>query len=138
MHPLANHPFAQVAAQAALAAHRQGKFLEMNEALLSGFRNFSSLAARKAAELGLGADQQRSARVQEAMFTDMAGQLGMDTERFAADIQDEAIRRQIAAEVREAVSVGATGTPASFVNGKYLRGAQPYERFKAAVEQALK
>jgi protein-disulfide isomerase len=138
MHPIPSHPFAQVAAQAALAAGRQGKFFEMHEALLAGFRNFSSLAAQKATELGLGADQQRSAQVQEAMFTDMAGELGMDTARFAADIKDEAIRRQIAADTREAVSVGATGTPASFINGKYLRGAQPYDRFKAAVDQALK
>jgi len=34
-------------------------------------------------------------------------------------------------------ATGARGTPTSFVNGHYLRGAQPYEKFKAAVDQAL-
>jgi protein-disulfide isomerase len=35
------------------------------------------------------------------------------------------------------VAVGATGTPASFVNGKYLRGAQPFPSFKKLVDEAL-
>jgi len=137
MHPLPNHPFAMVAAQAAVAAQQQGKFMEMHEKLLGNIRNFSSMASAKATELGLGADQQRSAQVQKAMFTDFAQDLGLDTARFQIDLDDPKLIARIKAETSEVVAVGATGTPASFVNGKYLRGAQPFTAFKAAVDKAL-
>ena len=137
MHPLPNHPFAMVAAQAALAAQQQGKFMEMHEKLLGNIRNFNSLATVKATELGLGANQQRSAQVQKAMFTDFAQELGLDTGRFQIDMDDAKLIARIKEETREVVAVGAGGTPASFVNGKYLRGAQPFNSFKALVDQAL-
>ena len=34
--------------------------------------------------------------------------------------------------------LGATGTPAFFINGRKLSGAQPFESFKAVVEEELK
>ena len=137
MHPLPSHPFAMVAAQAALAAQQQGKFLEMHEKLLGNIRNFNSLATAKATELGLGAAEQRSPQVQKAMFTDFAQELGLDTGRFQIDMDDAKLIARIKEETREVVAVGATGTPASFVNGKYLRGAKPFDAFKTAVDQAL-
>jgi protein-disulfide isomerase len=41
-------------------------------------------------------------------------------------------------ESAEAQRLGARGTPAFFVNGKYMRGAQPYESFKAKIEEEIK
>ena len=137
MHPLPNHPFAQFAAQAALAAGRQGRFLEMHETLLARYRNFNQLGSEKAAVMGLSADQRSSAEVQEAIFIDFASELGLNVVEFEADLKDTALRQQIVADTREAVSVGATGTPASFVNGRYLRGAQPFDAFKRLVDEAL-
>ncbi len=136
MHPLPSHPFAQVAAQAALAAQQQGKFMEMHEKILGNIRNFNSLATAKATELGLDASQQRS-QVQKAMFTDFAQEMGLDTGRFQIDMDDPKLIARIKEETREVVAVGAGGTPASFVNGKYLRGAQPFTAFKKLVDQAL-
>ena len=137
MHPLPNHPFAQIAAQAALAAQQQGKFMEMHEKILGNIRNFNSLATAKATELGLAAAQQRSPQVQKAMFTDFAQELGLDTGRFQIDMDDAKLIARIKEETREVVAVGAGGTPASFINGKYLRGAQPFNSFKNLVDQAL-
>ena len=137
MHPLPNHGFAQMAAQAAVAAERQGRFTEMHELLMQNFRSFQQMATSKATALGLPADQVRSREVQSAIFTDFAVQLGLDLNQFDADLHSEETRQQIAAEVKEVMAVGATGTPASFVNGRYLRGAQPYESFRRLVEQAL-
>ncbi len=137
MHPLPNHPFAQIAAQAALAAQQQGKFMEMHELLMSNSRNFNRLAAEKMKELGLPAGQERSAQVQEAMFAEMASQIGIDTGRFQTDLTDPSLKQRIRNEIKEVVAIGATGTPASFVNGRYLRGAQPYPAFKALVDKAL-
>ena len=33
--------------------------------------------------------------------------------------------------------VGADGTPATFINGRFLSGAQPYEAFKRLVDEEL-
>ena len=138
MHPLQNHPFAQVAAQAALAAQEQGKFVEMHELLLSRFREFNQRATQTAAALELAPERARSLEVQEAMFLDFAEELGLDKDRFLADLRSPSTKSRIAEESREVVAIGATGTPASFVNGRYLRGAQPYQSFKALVDRALK
>jgi protein-disulfide isomerase len=37
----------------------------------------------------------------------------------------------------DAASVGVTGTPAFFINGRMLSGAQPFEKFKEIIEQEL-
>ena len=113
MHPLPNHGFAQMAAQAAVAAERQGRFTEMHELLMQNFRSFQQMATSKATALGLPADQVRSREVQSAIFTDFAVQLGLDLNQFDADLHSEETRQQIAAEVKEVMAVGATGTPAS-------------------------
>jgi protein-disulfide isomerase len=137
MHPLPNHSFAQRAAQAALAAQEQGKFIEMHELLLSRYRTFATLGQQKAAALGLTPEQRGSAEVQDAVFVDFARELGLDEDRFLATYNAQGTKARIVAETREAVSVGATGTPASFVNGRYIRGAAPYAKFQALVDQAL-
>jgi protein-disulfide isomerase len=137
MHPLPNHPFAMVAAQAALAAQQQGKFLEMHEKLLGSMRNFNSLSGAKATEMGLEAGQARAPQVQKAMFTDFAEEMGLDAARFQSDMDDPKLIARIKEETREVVAVGAGGTPASFINGKYLSGAQPFNSFKAVVDKAL-
>ena len=45
--------------------------------------------------------------------------------------------RKLDADMRYANSVGARGTPTSFVNGKLIPGAQPYETFKKLVDEEL-
>ena len=137
MHPLANHPFAQRAAQAALAAQEQGKFMEMHELLPERYRSYNALAQTKAAALGLPPTQGRSTQVQDAIFVDFARDLGLNEERFRADFASEATRARITAETREVVAIGAGGTPASFINGRYLRGAAPFEKFQTLVDRAI-
>ena len=126
-----------MAAQAALAAANQERFTEMHDLLFANYKQFSTLAATRAADLGLPAGQARSPEVQAALFTGFAEQLGLDMSRFQADLQSEATRRQIAQDTREVRSTGSTGTPASYVNGRFLSGAQPYETFKKMVDEAL-
>lgn len=41
------------------------------------------------------------------------------------------------AEVEEGTRTGVTGTPATFINGRLLSGAQPLERFVAIIEEGL-
>ena len=138
MHPLPSHPFSQIAAQAALAAQEQGKFLEMHALLMSRMANYNQLGTDKAAAMGLPPEQRTSPEVQEAIFTDFATELKLDLNRFKATMKSEATKKRIEAETREVVALGASGTPASFVNGRYIRGAAPIESFQGLVDEALK
>lgn len=114
MHPLPMHPQAAPAAEAAMAAHAQGKFKEMHEKLMA---NSGKLTREKILEL--------------------AKEVGLDVARFTKDLDTNAHKSEIDLETKEAMNIGATGTPASFVNGRYLSGAQPYESFKKLVDEEL-
>lgn len=114
MHPLPMHSQAMIAAEAAMAAHAQGRFDPMNEKLLE---NSSALSREKILEI--------------------ATAIGLDVKRFTKDLDGGAHKPAIEAHVAEATKMGATGTPASFINGRFLSGAQPYEAFKKMVDEAL-
>jgi protein-disulfide isomerase len=114
MQPLDFHAQAKGAAQAALAAHAQGKFLEMNTKLFENQR-------------ALGRDQ----------LIQYAKDLGLDVEKFTKDMDSDTISQQIARDMAEATGVGSTGTPATFVNGRFLSGAKPFNAFKEVVDEEL-
>ncbi|KIG15009.1 Periplasmic thiol disulfide interchange protein DsbA [Enhygromyxa salina] len=114
--PLPMHKEAGPAASAALAAHQQGKFWEMHDALFA-----------KAETRGLN----------DAAYIEMAKQLGLDIDKFNADRKSPAIAELIAGDQKIAMQFGAGGTPAFFVNGRPLSGAQPFEAFDAVVSEEL-
>jgi protein-disulfide isomerase len=112
--PLGIHPQARKASEAALCAHEQGKFWEMHDALFADQRNLAVPALKeKAASLGLDAG------VFDAC---------LDEGKFEAKVEEdfEAGRR-----------AGVSGTPAMFINGRFLSGAQPYEEFAKIIDDEL-
>ena len=113
-HPLPFHKQAKLAARAALAAHEQGKFWEYQDRLLVAH-----------------------ARLDRDGLIATAGELGLDVARFTAAIDSDRFDPQIDAETKQAISVGANGTPATFVNGRYVRGAQPLSAFEKVVREAI-
>ena len=115
MHPLPIHANAMIAAQGALAAQAQGKFLEMHRKL---YESSNALSRDKVLEIAKG--------------------LGLDMARFTKDLDSEAVKVRIDRETKEAMDIGATGTPAAFVNGRYVNGAKPLEFFKTLVDEELK
>ncbi|MEN8185264.1 MAG: thioredoxin domain-containing protein [Myxococcota bacterium] len=112
--PLRIHPNAPGAHAAAEAAHRQGKFWEMHDAIFANQRDLSSEAYEK-----------------------YARDLGLDVEKFKADSASEAVKKRVEADSSEAASLGVSGTPSFFINGRYLSGAQPYEEFKKRIDEEL-
>lgn len=52
----------------------------------------------------------------------------LDSEKYA---------NEVSSDLNDGASVGVQGTPAFFVNGKLLSGAQPYSAFKAAIDAEL-
>jgi predicted DsbA family dithiol-disulfide isomerase len=73
-----------------------------------------------------------------AKFEQYAQELGLDVDRFKKDSGDASVKQKTDADSKEADKLGVAGTPAFFINGKYLSGAQPYESFQKLVDEALK
>jgi len=114
MHPLSIHQNAMGAAEAAMAAAAQGKFAPMHEKL---FANSTALSRDK--------------------YLALAAEIGLDVKKFTSDIDSHAHKAKIDAETAEAMNVGATGTPATFVNGRFLSGAQAFDSFKKIVDEEI-
>jgi protein-disulfide isomerase len=113
--PLAFHKEALSAAIAAEAAGEQGKFWEMHDKL---FDNQRDLGAKN--------------------YEKWAKELGLDTKKFAAAMKDPAIKRRVEDQQKHGVTLGARGTPAFFINGRFLSGAQPIASFKAIIDEEKK
>jgi protein-disulfide isomerase len=113
-YPLPIHPLAPKAAEAAVCAADQGRFWEMHDKLFS--------------------DQ---AKLQVQDLKAKAAEVGLDAEAFGACL--DAGRHEAAwrADRAEGDRIGVTGTPAFFVNGRYINGSQPYDVFAAIVDDEL-
>ncbi|QIK71259.1 thioredoxin domain-containing protein [Propioniciclava coleopterorum] len=112
-------PASERGARATHAAARQGALWAYHDALFEGGRT------RTEAELS-----------EEALIA-LAGDLGLQTDRFAADLRSEETAQAIAANQQLAFSLGATSTPVFLLGGRPLVGAQPTEVFEAAFAAAL-
>nr|MDQ3368643.1 thioredoxin domain-containing protein [Myxococcota bacterium] len=101
-------------AEAALAAAAQGRFRPMSDRLYA----VHGRADRAAVEL-------------------FAREVGLDMLRFRAALDTHAYRKQIDADVQDAIALGVTGTPAFFINGRPVHGNQPLKVFAEVVDQEL-
>src|SRR4029078_3664107 len=113
--PLPFHPNAMPAAIAARAAGDQGKYWEMHDKIF--------------------ADQQHMDR---ETYEKYAGELGLNMGKFKAALDAQKGKESIDADAAAGGKIGARGTPAFFINGKFLSGAQPFEAFKAKIDEELK
>jgi len=102
------------AAVAARAAYEQGKFWEYHDKL---FANQQKLAHD---------DLLRYAR-----------EVDLDVGRFESALTSARSRPVIDADAAEAKALGATGTPAFFINGRYLSGARPFDDFAQLINAEL-
>lgn len=107
------------AARAALAAARQGRHAEYQEAL------YDHGEIRPAREL-----------TEEAMIA-RADALGLDVEQFTADLRSEEVARIVDEHAREGIELGVVTTPSFVLAGTPLVGAQPTRTFVELVETAL-
>ena len=112
--PLEMHKDALPAAMASMAANEQGKFWEMHDKL---FTNQPKIKADD--------------------FNRYAKELGLDMARFQKAVETAKFKAQIDADSAEAAALGVTGTPAFFVNGKFMSGAKPFEEFARAINAEL-
>jgi len=110
-------PFHQQAMPAALAVHcaeDQGKFWEYNNNLYSTPGDLSKTdLAKRAADLGL------------------------DSAAFEACMTANKHETLIKTNYDDGAALGVTGTPAFFINGRMLVGAQPIDQFRAIINDEL-
>ncbi len=112
-YPLPFHENARPAAEAAACANAQGKFWEYHQKLW--------------AAADLSADKLKA----------MAGEVGMDQKKFDDCLAKQEFKAVIDKDIADASNVGVTGTPAFFINGRMLSGAQPFEKFKEVIDEEL-
>ncbi len=111
---LAIHPNAQKAAEASLCAHDQDAFWKMHDTMFQ---------EQKA--LGVEQLKQKAAR------------LGLEAETFNECLDSGKYAQQVMADLEAGSSVGVTGTPAMFINGRFLSGAQPFEEISRVIDDEL-
>jgi protein-disulfide isomerase len=113
-YPLPNHPNARPAAEASACAEAQGKFWEYHDRL---FANSSKLSN----------DDLKS----------HAAALGLDTAAFNTCFDNHQQKAGVDADIAAADALGVTGTPAFFINGRAIDGAQPFDAFKRVIDEEL-
>ena len=59
-------------------------------------------------------------------------------DRFKADMESPALKKQVQDEMKEGQAVGVRGTPAFFINGNRIVGAQPPSKFEEIIDAELK
>jgi protein-disulfide isomerase len=112
--PLPFHANARPAAEAANCAGAMGKFWEYHGKLFSN-------------QATLGPDK----------FNAWATELGLDQQKFADCLAQKPHAAAIDKDIADGQKVGVSGTPAFFVNGRMLSGAQPFEKFKELIDEEL-
>jgi len=108
------HPMAQKAAEASLCANEQGKFWQMHDAMFG--------------------DQEK---LQVADLKAKAGKLGLDQAKFDQCLDTGKYVARIEDDTKAGAAAGVSGTPAFFINGRSLSGAQPYEALAQVIDQEL-
>lgn len=113
------HPQAQLAAEAARCAGDQGAYLDMHHALFAG------------------QDEWNGRSDADAIFNGFAAELGLDAAAFGDCLASRQHEAAVLADVDQGISLGVNGTPAFFLNGNFLSGAQSFAVFQEAIESLL-
>jgi protein-disulfide isomerase len=113
------HPQAQLAAEAARCAGDQDAYLEMHDILFGRQGEWS------------GRDDAAD------IFIGYAQELGLDTATFTECLNSGVHESAVLADLQEGARVGVDGTPAFFINGAFVSGAQPFEVFQQTIDSFL-
>lgn len=113
--PLDTHSQAALAAAAAIAAHRQGKFWPMHDALFAHRRELS-----------------------RSSILALAGNTGLDMKRFEADLDSPETKKAIASDVEDGDRAGVEGTPSIYINGRKYNGSLDLPAIRTVIDGELK
>jgi len=114
-YPLPFHPFAAKAAEASLCANEQGKFWQMHDAM---FKDQNALGVE---------DLKKSAAA-----------IGLDAPAFAQCLDSGQTAATVQSDLAGGGAAGVDGTPAMFINGRFVNGAVPLEEITAVIDDELR
>jgi protein-disulfide isomerase len=112
--PLSIHDHSIDAASAGRCAEEQGKFWEFHDAMF--------------------ADQ---SKLQPDDLKADAKKLGLDTAKFDECLDKGKYKSGVESDMAQGRDLGVEGTPAFFINGRPLSGAQPFEKFQSTIDEEL-
>ena len=113
-YPLPNHPNARPAAEASACAAEQGKFWPYHDRLFSG-----------------------QAGLSDAELKQHAVAVGVDAAKFNSCVDTHKFKAIVDTDMHAGEEAGVSGTPAFFINGRMLSGAQPFEAFQKIIDEEL-
>lgn len=113
--PLSFHDKANLAAQAALAAHAQGKFWEYHDKLFANQAALDRAGLEKAAQ-----------------------EVGLKMDEFKKALDDKTFVPAVNADMELGKKVNVQGTPSLFINGKRVQNATDVEAMSKAIDEGLK
>ncbi|HYC83456.1 MAG TPA: thioredoxin domain-containing protein [Candidatus Paceibacterota bacterium] len=114
------HQHAELAAVVAEAAGKQGKFWEMHDILMT---RQSEWAGNRTAQ---------------GFFVGYIQSLGLDLDKFKADLADREIKKKISDSYNSGVRSGVQGTPTFFLNGERLvSNPRNPEEFRTLIKAAI-
>ena len=108
------HPGATKAHEAARCANEQGKFWPYHDKLFAGPPSSS-----------------------QEVFKGLAKEVGLDAVTFETCLGSGKYQAAIKEDMAEGTRVGVGGTPAFFINGRQITGAQPLEAFARVIDDEL-
>ncbi len=114
-------------ALAVCAAGNQGKFWEMEKAVWNS-----------AWDLQAGPRMRDVTLLNEDNMKKLAKDVGLNMDKFTADMNGDACKKQISDGMQTLSRLGVRGTPAFFINGRYISGAQPIDAFKTVIDEEIK
>lgn len=120
--PLSFHPGATPAAQGAECAREQGKFWEMHDVI------FAEQAKQGAGTIEFTADDVKK----------WAGNVGLNTTKFNQCLDSGKYKEEVEKDFSDGSAAGVSGTPATFINGRLVVGAQPFSALKVIIDEELK
>ncbi len=114
-YPLPFHQSAQKASEASECAKEQGKFWEYHNKL---FQNQNALTMEN--------------------LKQYAADLKLDANKFNGCLDSGKMAEEVKNDMDDGIKYGVEGTPAFFINGELLVGAQPFSEFEKLIEKKLK
>jgi protein-disulfide isomerase len=114
--PLPMHPNAAKAAEASLCANEQGKFWEMHDLM---FKDQAGLSV-------------------EGLKSKAAGIAGINAASFNSCLDSGKQTPAVQSDVKEGSKAGVNGTPAMFVNGRFISGAVSTDDISKVIDDELK
>jgi protein-disulfide isomerase len=109
------HQRAHKAAEAAIGAAQEGKFMEMHEILLQNRRNLGTISLKS-----------------------YAREAGITSKKFLDDLINSKYGWYVQDDLKDGIELGVTKIPAFFINGKPVEGSATVENLSKQIDALLK